>query len=98
MASHPKIRILTIDVGWSELDTKSKKVLTQWAIDNNCQIWITKVTDEPDSAGFHIFDGEVVAIDGAPVSVEPDAAEGNGNASPVFDPVPTDEAKEGVAA
>jgi hypothetical protein len=67
MAGHPEIGILTIDVGWAELDSGSRQVLIDWAKKTHTQIWPIKVTDEPGEEGFYIEDGEVRAIDGKPV-------------------------------
>lgn len=69
-ASHPEIRVLTIDIGFSELDSESKAVLSAWAEKMNTQIWVTKVTDEASEGGFWIEDGELKAIDGNPVQAE----------------------------
>ena len=92
MASHPEIGILTLDVGWSELDSESKGVLLAWAEKSGIQIWVTRVTDEPDGDGFFIEDGMVTAIDGktveelAPVYAEPVPVDGK--TEMVTDPVP----------
>jgi len=64
MAENPQIGILTIDVGWSELDNDSQKVLRQWAEKINAQVWVTKVTEDPEEDGWHIVSGEVVAVNG----------------------------------
>jgi recombinational DNA repair ATPase RecF len=65
-AENPQIRVMTIDVGWSELDAEGKEVLINWAKEKGAQIWVTKVADEPESEGFHIYDGNLVAVDGVP--------------------------------
>ena len=75
MAGHPEIGILTIDVGWSELDSESKTVLVEWAKRTGTQIWSVKVSDEPGEEGFYIDDGTVAAIDGEPVGPQMLAAE-----------------------
>ena len=54
-------------MGWNELDSEGKAALTAWAKANDCQVWITRVTEDADSDGFHIFDGEVVAVNGVGV-------------------------------
>lgn len=69
-ATNPEIRVLTIDVGWSELDADSKQVLTAWAERTGTQIWVSKVTDEAETDSFYIYDGEVAAVDGRPVEPE----------------------------
>lgn len=74
MAQHPAIGILTIDIGWSELDSDGKDVIRRWAKKVGAQIWVTRVTDDPEQEGFHIFDGELQAVNGEPV-----AAGGNGD-------------------
>lgn len=75
MAQHPAIGILTIDVGWSELDSEGKEVIRKWARDVGAQIWVTKVTDSMEDGGFYIEDGELAAIDGQPVEA---SSAGNG--------------------
>jgi prefoldin subunit 5 len=77
MARHPAIGILTIDVGWSELDSEGKDVIRKWAQQVGAQIWVTKVTDDPEQEGFHIHDGELAAVNGEPVP-----AGGNGDNRP----------------
>jgi hypothetical protein len=67
LAQHPKIGIITIDVGWSELDRSGKEVLREFAQKTGAQIWVTQVTEEPGQEGFHIVDGELAAVDGVPV-------------------------------
>ena len=64
LASHPEIGILTIDVGWNELDSEGKAIIEDFASRNNAQIWVTSVCDSPNSDGFFIQDGELLAIDG----------------------------------
>jgi hypothetical protein len=68
MAGHPEIGVLTIDVGWAELDSESRAVLIEWVKKTKTQIWLIKVTDEPGSEGFYIEDGMLAAVDGAPVT------------------------------
>lgn len=75
MAQHPAIGVLTIGVGWSELDSEGKDVIRKWAREVGAQIWVTKVTDNPEQEGFHIYDGELAAIDGQPVEA---SSAGNG--------------------
>jgi len=67
LAQHPKIGIITIDVGWSELDKSGKQVLRQFARRTGAQIWVTLVREEPGQEGFHIVAGELVAVDGVPL-------------------------------
>jgi recombinational DNA repair ATPase RecF len=81
LAQHPRIGIITIDVGWSELDKSGKQVLRQFARRTGAQIWVTLVREEPGHEGFHIVDGELVAVDGVPLVEDcddlPDAEEEN---------------------
>ena len=67
LAQHPRIGIITIDVGWSELDKSGKQVLREFARRTGAQIWVTLVREEPGQEGFHIVAGELVAVDGVPV-------------------------------
>ena len=89
MSAHPDIRVLSVDIGWNELDSDGKAALTAWAEQNECQIWITKVTDEADADGFHIVDGEIAAINGQPAMPEVDDTESD--SSPSFDSAVNDE-------
>ena len=89
MASHPGIGVLTVDRGWADLDSDSKKVLVNWAERMGVQIWVTRVTDDASEGGFFIEDGELKAIDGVAVPAVPV----NGDAceaceSPVVDSIP----------
>lgn len=74
MARHPAIGILTIDIGWSELDSEGKEIIRKWAEQVGAQIWVTRVTDDMQEGGFYIEDGELTAIDGQPV----ETSAGNG--------------------
>jgi len=67
LAQHPKIGIITIDVGWSELDQDGQKALSDFSRKTGAQFWVTQVREEPGHEGFHIIDGELVAVDGVPV-------------------------------
>jgi len=67
LAQHPRIGIITIDVGWSELDKSGKNVLREFARRTGAQIWVTLVREEPGQEGFHIVAGELVAVDGVPI-------------------------------
>jgi len=64
MAGNPAIGVLTIDVGWMELDQDSQAALRQWADQVGAQIWVTKVQEEPGEEGFFIVDGSVAAVNG----------------------------------
>jgi len=68
LAQHPKIGIVTIDVGWSELDNDGKEVVREFARKTGAQIWVTMVKEEPGQEGFHIVAGELAAVDGVPVA------------------------------
>lgn len=63
-AQNPSIGVMTVDVGWSELDEDGKSVLKEWAKKMGAQIWVTKVAETPEAEGFHIYDGEVIAVNG----------------------------------
>lgn len=63
-AQNPSIGVMTVDVGWSELDEDGKAVLKEWAKKMGAQIWVTKVAETPENEGFHIYDGEVIAVNG----------------------------------
>jgi len=67
LALHPRIGVLTIDRGWSELDESGKEVIREYARKNQTQIWVTQVREEPGQEGFHIVAGELVAVDGIPI-------------------------------
>ncbi len=68
LAQHPKIGVLTIDRGWSELDESGKTVLRDCALQAGAQIWVTQVMEEPCQVGFHIVAGELAAVDGVPLA------------------------------
>ena len=76
-AEHPEISLLTIDIGWSELDSEGRQALRDFADQTNTLIICSKVTDEPENEGFFIEDGEVVAIDGQPILKEEELKEAN---------------------
>jgi recombinational DNA repair ATPase RecF len=82
-AENPQIGILTVDVGWSELDKEGQETLVNFAKEHGLQIWITKVTEEAEAEGFHIISGNLAAIDGVPI-----ASPGNGDELPadILDP------------
>ncbi len=78
LAQHPKIGIVTIDVGWSDLDNDGKEVVREFARRTGAQIWVTMVKEEPGQEGFHIVAGELTAVDGVPVAEDcEDVPEGN---------------------
>ncbi len=81
MASHPAIGLITIDIGWSELDKESQQVMRDWAARIGANIICTKVCEEPETEGWHIVDGEVVAVNGQPPPEEAKPAQGSGNGS-----------------
>lgn len=68
LAQHPKIGIITIDVGWSDLDEDGKWVVREFARKTGAQIWVTQVREEPGQEGFHIVAGELSAVDGVQVA------------------------------
>uniref|UniRef100_A0A6M3JX92 Putative ATPase domain containing protein n=1 Tax=viral metagenome TaxID=1070528 RepID=A0A6M3JX92_9ZZZZ len=69
---HPEIGIITIDVGWSELDASGKKALREFAQKTGAQIWCTQVLDDPGIEGFHIIAGELAAVDGQMITEDID--------------------------
>jgi recombinational DNA repair ATPase RecF len=66
-AENPEIGILTVDIGFAELDRSGQEVLLNFAKEKGLQIWCTKVSEEPEADGFHIYEGSLVAVDGVPV-------------------------------
>lgn len=88
MASHPEIGLLTIDVGWSELDKESQHTLREWAKEMGVHVICTRVSEDPEAEGWHIFDGEVIAINGeAPPAVEPVKEDGK-DSGPALEDAP----------
>ena len=72
LAQHPHIGIITVDVGWSELDSDGQQIIRDFARQTGAQIWVTKVQEVPGE-GFHIVDGRLFAVDG--VTIEEDINE-----------------------
>jgi len=66
-AENPEIGILTVDIGFAELDKSGQEALLNFAKEKGLQIWCTKVSEEPEADGFHIYEGSLVAVDGMPV-------------------------------
>jgi hypothetical protein len=66
MASHPRIGLLTLDTGWSELDQESQAVLRRWAEKVGAHIFVVLVSEEPQQEGWHFEDGEVTYVNGQP--------------------------------
>lgn len=66
-AENPSIGILTVDIGFAELDRSGQEALLNFAKEKDLQIWCTKVSEEPEADGFHIYEGSLVAVDGVPV-------------------------------
>jgi len=75
MASHPDIGLLTIDKAWAELDLDSQRVLREWAAKIGAHIIVTKVAEQPEENGWHLVEGEVVAVNGVPVEGRPEKPE-----------------------
>ena len=63
MALNPELRILRISDG-SLIDSDNMKVIREMAKDKDYQVWLESVSDEPGKVGIHIYQGEIVAIDG----------------------------------
>lgn len=72
MAANPKLRVIRIQDG-SLLDEQSLATVAQMAKDGGYQVWIERV-DMSGKLGVTIEDGEVVAVDGEPVSKPKDKA------------------------
>jgi recombinational DNA repair ATPase RecF len=66
-AENPEIGILTVDIGFAELDRSGQEALLNFAKEKDLQVWVTKVAEEPEADGFHIYEGSLVAVDGVPV-------------------------------
>lgn len=66
MASHPRIGLITLDSGWSELDRESQDVFRRWAEKVGAHVFVVKVAEEPQDEGWHFEDGEVTFINGQP--------------------------------
>ncbi len=58
ISQNPKLRVLRIENG-RELDGESMAEVEKFAADNDCQIWIEQVSDDPSGHGIFIEDGEV---------------------------------------
>lgn len=59
MALNPELRVLLIREG-SLLDKDSLAMLAKFADENDAQVWLEAVADDPDGAGVFIEDGEIV--------------------------------------
>ncbi|KKK76307.1 hypothetical protein LCGC14_2865000, partial [marine sediment metagenome] len=66
MACRPELRVIRVRDG-NCLDAQSLGMLSAMAKENDFQLWIEKV-DETGEIGFFIEDGQVKAIDGAPLT------------------------------
>lgn len=67
MMGNPKLRVMRIKDG-SLLDDDSMKVVEQMAESHDYQVWI-EVVDTTGEMGVYLVDGEIKAIDGAPVQM-----------------------------
>lgn len=63
MALNPKLRIIRIEDG-SLLDRKSWKVIEEMAQQDDYQVWIETVADEPGK-GIYIYDGQIAGAENA---------------------------------
>jgi hypothetical protein len=58
ISQNPKLRVLRIENG-RELDSESMAEVEKFAAENDCQIWIEQVSDDPSGNGIFIEEGEV---------------------------------------
>lgn len=68
MSQNPTLKVIRISDG-SLLDKDNKEIIRKMAKDNDYQIWQEEV-EKDAKVGFTLEDGEVVAIDGAPIIKE----------------------------
>lgn len=70
MAANPKLRVIRIKEG-SLLDKDGQRLIAEMAQAHDYQLWIEQV-DDSGKMGFYIEDGQVVAVDGEPVTQQPE--------------------------
>lgn len=70
MASNPKLRVIRIKEG-SLLDKDGQRLIAEMAQAHDYQLWVEQV-DDSGKMGFYIEDGQVVAVDGEPVTQQPE--------------------------
>lgn len=69
MAANPKLRVIRIKEG-SLLDKAGQRLIAEMAQAHDYQLWVEQV-DDSGKMGFYIEDGQVVAVDGEPVTEQP---------------------------
>lgn len=69
MAANPKLRVIRIKEG-SLLDSDGLALIADMAKASDYQLWVERV-DDTGKVGFYIEDGQVVAVDGEPVTEQP---------------------------
>jgi hypothetical protein len=69
MAANPKLRVIRIKEG-SLLDKDGQRLIAEMAQAHDYQLWVEQV-DDSGKMGFYIEDGQVVAVDGEPVTQQP---------------------------
>lgn len=69
MAANPKLRVIRIKEG-SLLDKDGQRLIAEMAQAHDYQLWVEQV-DDSGRMGFYIEDGQVVAVDGEPVTAQP---------------------------
>ncbi len=69
MAANPKLRVIRIKEG-SMLDSDGLQLIADMAKAGDYQVWLERV-DSTGKMGFFIEDGQVVAVDGEPVTEQP---------------------------
>lgn len=70
MAANPKLRVIRIKEG-SLLDKAGQRLIAEMAQAHDYQLWVEQV-DDSGKMGFYIEDGQVVAVDGEPVTEQPE--------------------------
>jgi hypothetical protein len=69
MIGNPKLRVMRIKDG-SLLDSNSMKVVEEMADEHDYQVWM-EIVDQSGAVGVYLVDGEVAAIDGEPLVLQP---------------------------
>ena len=69
MAANPKLRVIRIKEG-SLLDADGLGLIAGMAQAHDYQLWVERV-DDSGRMGFYVEDGQVVAVDGEPVTEQP---------------------------
>jgi hypothetical protein len=69
MVGNPKLRVMRIKDG-SLLDDNSMAAIEQMAEEHDYQVWVERV-DTTGAVGVYLVDGEIAAIDGEPLVLQP---------------------------